>query len=288
MMNKLRLKNISKVLSGIIAAGILVDITNDLFGIRGLGRPTQITIALVVIVVIIVPYLDPKTVTDILKRAYKTVTDFTKRQKENLVIVFNRACGYIKRNLKYMLSLILNFFLIGTIVVLVMRTPEPIYVHVIIPTPGLERHVLHVYEGMETIHRVETPFYWKNVDGNLVGMLSIQVLDREFLESGCIWGTSVLWSTETNTLIVYVNETGGNYVSIFFTLGNPPPFAHHASVQIDNVTITDITTYHGLFGFDHAGHPTMLPSRVYLPIRFISEVFGLNAIRYSDGYIIYR
>jgi len=238
-----------------------------------------ILILLGLIVVFIIYKLNRRAIANAIKR----VTKFRKRLREDLLAIFNKACSYIKSNPKYIVSILFNVFLTIIVVVLFMRGPETRYEYVIIPSP--ERRVLHVYEGMDTVgamHSVETPFYWKNVDGSLIGMFSLHILDMKFLERGDRWTGSVFWRNETNTLIVYINEAGDNYVSIFFTIGN-----FHATIQIDDVTITDIMTYHRLIEFDHLGY-IVYPSSVYLPIRFITEVFGLNATRYLDGYIIYK
>ena len=269
----------------VASMSIFADTIGRFFNVGQLGVIPRIVRTLSLFFICIC--LDPDGrlwIKDRLSEAYKHVSEFGKWLKESLVAFFNRVCDYIKRNLKYIssISITLNLFLIGIIVILIMRGST-------IVAPSLpqepEQHKLRVYGGMDAIHGRDIPFYWTINDSGpvstLIGMISSPVFFAEFSEF------NYLWCGVTYTITIYSNDTNSGDVSVTLTVGNP-----HANVEIDGVIATiDIATfgnsspcsYGTVFATFHRGYRGRVG--LYIPIYFVAGFFDLN-VSESDGVLI--
>jgi len=142
--------------------------------------------------------------------------------------------------------------------------------------PGRE---LRLWEGMPSLADIDIPFYWEIVGNNRVGMVSLRVFAEEFL------GTEPAWDAGNARATITGYDFNGNWVSVVLEVGN-----HRATVSVDspqNYEFVDIATFVSyLSGPANTVVPTMRHNRMYLPLRFVANAFGLTTEMVGDVVIV--
>jgi len=141
------------------------------------------------------------------------------------------------------------------------------------------RGELRLWEGMGPIGGADTPFIWYSVPNtrNRVGLISLRAFAYFIGDSNPVWDGDIRMATTSGF------DAYGNWVTVEVVQGSAVAniVVNDVVWQVDIATATDF-----LSGPAGTVVPVFINNRIYLPLRFVAEVFGFTVTAEGSDVVV--